>query len=82
MYRTDISLRFQDGVSDAAKRAFFLRHSMTVLGVTHSSQFFVRIPDPGPSVESLLAVLGRLRGEAEVGIVSLVPRSPLPVPDP
>ena len=50
LFRTDINLRFKVGISGSAKRAFFVRHSMTVVGVTRSGMFFVRIQDPGPRV--------------------------------
>ena len=42
VFRTDITLSFKAGISDSAKRAFFARHSMTVVGVTQSGKFFTR----------------------------------------
>ncbi|MGH9892395.1 MAG: hypothetical protein ACREA0_10505 [bacterium] len=78
VYRTDITIRFKVGVSDSAKRVFFNRHSMTVVGVTQSGQFFVRIPDPGPSAQHLFDALKVLGSEPEASIVSFIPRTPLP----
>lgn len=67
VFRRDIRLRFEDAVSDSAKQAFIEREGMTVLGVRVSDGvFFVRIPDPGPSVDSLYAALRRLRTLPEV----------------
>jgi len=78
LFRTDITIRFRIGVSDSAKRVFFDRRSMIVVGVTRSGEFFVRIPDPGPSAKSLFDVLDALRGEPAVSIVSIIPRTPFP----
>lgn len=78
VYRTDITLRFKPGVSDAGKAAFFARHLMTVLGVTQSGMFFVRIPDPGPSVQSLFQALDQLRSEPEILLVASIERTPMP----
>ena len=78
LFRTDITLRFRIGVSDSARRVFFNRHSMIVVGVTRSGQFFVRIPDPGPSAQNLFDALDALRSEPDIGIVSIIPRTPLP----
>jgi len=81
VYRTDITLRFNVGVSDSAKAAFFERRSMTVIGMTESGRFFVRIPDPGPSPQSFFAALEGLRAEPEILRVTLIPRSPMPHED-
>jgi hypothetical protein len=81
VYRTDITIRFKAGVSDSAKRVFFSRHWMTVVGVTQSGQFFARIPDPGPSFQNLADTLQVLRSEPEVFLVTLIPRTPLPTRD-
>lgn len=78
MYRTDITVRFQTGVSDAAKQIFFSRHSMTVVGVRQSGQFFVGIPDPGPLIRNLTDSLQVFRSESGVFLVTLIPRAPLP----
>jgi len=64
-FRTDIALRFKTGVSDSAKAVFFARHAMTVLGVARG-QFFVRMPDPGPSLQSFYGAIDSLRSEPEV----------------
>jgi len=77
VYRTDITLRFKDGVTDSAKAAFFRRHGMSVVGVTRSGQFFVRIPDPGPSLDSLFSLLERLRSEPEILVAASLDFSPL-----
>lgn len=66
LYRANITLRFLDAVADTSKVAFFSRHGMTVVGVTRSGRFFVGIPDPGPPVDSLFAVLQRLNDESEI----------------
>ncbi|HEY6109627.1 MAG TPA: hypothetical protein VIV56_12085, partial [Gemmatimonadales bacterium] len=76
--RTDINLRFKTGISDSGKRTFFVRHSITVVGVTRSGMFYVRIPDPGPRVQQLWKALETLRSEPEVDIVSFIPWSSLP----
>jgi hypothetical protein len=78
VYRTDISLSFRPEVSDSAKALFFERHSMHVIGVTQTGRFFVRIVDPGPTVEALQQVLERLRREPEVARAGTIPRSQLP----
>ena len=74
VYRTDIELSFKAGVPDVAKRAFFARHRMSVVGVTVGGKFFVRIPDPGPSFQNLTDTLQVLGSEPEVFVVSLIPR--------
>jgi hypothetical protein len=78
LYRTDISLSFKEGVSDSAKAGFFERHAMRVIGVTQTGRFFVRIPDQGPTVEALNAVIESLRREPEVALASSIPRENLP----
>jgi len=83
LYRANITLRFKEGVSDSAKLAFFSRHGMTVGGVTRSGKFFVGIPDPGPTLDSLMARLQRLRTEPEIRFGASLDFSPLePVRDP
>lgn len=82
LFRTDITLRFKLGVSDSAKRAFFDRHSMTVVGVTKSGMFYVRIPDPGTPVEHLWDALDALRVEPEVDIVTYIPWTSMPEANP
>ena len=77
VFRTDITLRFRAGVSDSAKRTFFAARSMTVLGVTQSGQFFVRIPDPGPLAQNLFAVLDAIRSVPGVAIVTFIPLTSL-----
>ena len=77
LFRTDISLRFKAGISDSTKRAFLLKHAMSVLGVTQSRLFFVRIPDPGPTAQNLFDALESLRRAPEIGIVSFIPRTSL-----
>jgi hypothetical protein len=81
VFRTDITLRFKVGIADSAMRDFFNRHAMSVAGVTQSGQFFVRIPDPGPSAQDLFTALDVLRGEPEISIVAFIPRTPLPQRD-
>ena len=78
LFRTDINLRFKAGISDSAKRAFFIHHSMTVVGVTRSGMFYVRIPDPGPRAQQLWDALETLRLQPEVDIVSFIPWSSMP----
>src|SRR2546426_7467546 len=56
---------------------------MTVGGVTRSGKFFVGIPDPGPTLDSLMARLQRLRTEPEIRFGASLDFSPLePVRDP
>lgn len=64
-FRTVINITFEDGVSDAAKAAFFARHSLTVLGVSPAYLFYVRIPDPGMDVQAYDALLDTLQAEPE-----------------
>lgn len=81
LFRTAISLRFKPGLSDSAKAEFFRRHSMQVIGLTRSSQFFVRVPDPGPPAENLFRLLDNVRKQPEIeNAVSLLrdPLSPSP----
>lgn len=73
LFRTDITLRFKGGVTDPAKRTFFREHTMTVLGVTRSGQFFVRIPDPGPAAQDLFDVLDTLRHSPAIGNAAVIP---------
>jgi hypothetical protein len=78
LYRTDITVRFKDTVSDSAKAAFFARHSIQVLGVTPSEEFFVRIPDPGTSAAALFAAVAELGADPNVLVAASIPRTPLP----
>jgi hypothetical protein len=75
-FRTDIQLYFKPGVSNSAKAAFFAQRSITVLGVTSYGKFFVRIPDPGPTLENFYSALDTLAAAAEVDIVAPINRSP------
>lgn len=77
LFKTVITLHFKNGVSDATKRAFFVRHSMTVIGATQSGQFFVQMPDPGPRAQDLFDALEHLGKEPEIGIAASIPRSSL-----
>jgi len=81
LYRTDIQLVFKVGVSDSAKAAFLGRHSMTVLGVTESGHFFVRMPDPGPDLKGYYGAMDRLNAEPEVYVAASLWRTPLPQRD-
>ena len=65
-FRTDLSLTFKENLSDSAKAAFFARHSMSVIGVTPTGRFFVRIPDPGSSPDAFVQIVTRIRGEPEI----------------
>lgn len=78
VFRTDINLRFKAGISDSTKRAFFSRHAMSVVGVTQSGMFYVRIPDPGPLAQDLWDALDALRIEPEIEIVSFIPWTSMP----
>ncbi len=83
LYRANITLRFKESVSDSAKREFFSRHGMTVVGVTRSGRFFVGIPDPGPTLDSLMGRLQRLRAEPKIRFAASLDFSPLePAPEP
>src|SRR5437879_10222430 len=77
LYRANITLRFKESVSDSAKLAFFSRHGMTVVGVTRSGKFFVGIPDPGPTVDSLMGRLQRLSAEPSIRCAASLGMSPL-----
>ena len=76
LYRANITLRFKESVSDSAKREFFSRHGMTVVGVTRSGRFFVGIPDPGPTLDSLMGRLQLLRTEPEIRFAASLDFSP------
>ena len=76
LYRANLTLRFKESVSDSAKIGFFSRHGMTVVGVTRSGRFFVNIPDPGPTLDSLMGRLQRLRAEPEIRFVASLDFSP------
>jgi len=76
LYRANITLRFKESVSDSAKREFFSRHRMTVVGVTRSGRFFVNIPDPGPTLDSLMGRLQLLRTEPEIRFAASLDFSP------
>jgi hypothetical protein len=71
MYRTAATLEFVDGTSDVAKRRFFARNRMTVLGVTFEGVFFVTIPDPGTSIVGFDAYFDSLRSKP--GILGALP---------
>jgi len=71
MYRTAAILEFVDGTSDVAKRRFFARNKMTVLGVTSDGEFFVRIPDPGTSIVGFDAYFDSL--QSKPGILRALP---------
>jgi hypothetical protein len=77
LYRANITLRFKEGVSDSTKIRFFSRHGMRVVGVTRSGKFFVGIPDPGPTLDSLMARLQRLSTEPEIRFAASLDFSPL-----
>src|SRR5438093_7115027 len=66
LYRANITLRFKESVADSAKIGFFSQHGMTVVGVTRSGKFFVGIPDPAPTMDSLMGRLQRLSTEPEI----------------
>lgn len=66
-YRTVITITFEAGVSNAAKAAFFARHSIAVLGVDPSADpmYYVQIPDPGMDIDAFYAAVDSLRAEPE-----------------
>jgi len=78
IFRTDISLTFKPYLTDSAKATFLERHSMRVIGVTPVGRFFVRIPDPGPTLQSLLQLIDALRAEPEVARAGWIQRDPPP----
>lgn len=78
LYRTEFGLHFQEEVTDSAKAAFFARNSIVVLGVTQGGTFFVRIPDPGPTLQAYYAAMDALRAQPEVKGVGIQFRTPLP----
>ena len=49
---------------------------MTVVGVTRSGKFFVGIPDPGPTLDSLMGRLQLLRTEPEIRFAASLDFSP------
>ena len=71
MFRTAATLEFIEGISDAAKRRFFARNNMTVLGEALEGVFFVRIPDPGNSIARFDAYFDSLKSKP--GILRALP---------
>lgn len=78
LYRTEFSLHFKEGISDSVKAAFFSRNSIVVVGVTRGGTFFVRVPDPGPSLQSYYAAMDWLAAQPEVETVGVLNRTPNP----
>lgn len=74
-FRTEIRLRFKSGVSDSAKALFLAARSMSVIGVIDGGALFVRMPDPGPTLEDYYRALDALRAAAEVDIVAPLVRT-------
>jgi hypothetical protein len=66
LFRTEAIVVFEDGVTEAAQRAFVARERLQVLGVTRQGQPYVRFADPGPSIEAYYAALANLRQQPEV----------------
>jgi len=60
------------------KAAFFARNGLQVLGVTRSGQFFVRMPDPGSTLQSFYDALDRLEADPSVLLAAPIPRNPWP----
>lgn len=77
VYRTEVALRFKDGVTDRDKAVFFSAHHLTVSGVTSVGTFFLRIRDPGPSWKAFKAVLDSLRADPRVSTATLIPHTPI-----
>jgi hypothetical protein len=77
-YRINAGLRFEPGVSDAQKQAFFATHELSVLGVTSSGLFFVQFADPGISYTAFRAFLNSLESQSEVSRIVPLVRSALP----
>jgi len=76
-YRTEVMLTLKTNLSPTAMAAFFARHAMTVWGVTETGRFFVRIPDPGPTISDFNRAIDALRREPEIDLLSGIPHSGL-----
>ena len=74
-FRTELIIVFEPGTSARARASFFARHSMDVLGVSplggsiDDGDYYVRVPDPGSTLEAYLALMATLQGEPETRYV-------------
>lgn len=66
MLRTVASIRFIPAMSDSAKQAFFVRHTLTVLAASRSGAYFVQFEDPGPVYRDFLSIIDSLHAAPEV----------------
>lgn len=79
-FRVDLKIRFKAQVGDAEVASFLAGHGMTVLGVTTSRAFFVRIPDPGTS-DGLSSLVDEYLADARVETTMVIRRGdPVEVP--
>lgn len=65
-YRTEATLLFVQGTSDTDKRLLFEQFHMSVIGVTHAGNFYVRFPDPGPSIADYRAFADQVNADPKV----------------
>jgi hypothetical protein len=77
LFRTELVLAFDSGVTDQSKQALFTTYRLRVLGVTPSGTFFVRFADRGPSFRALELFMDTLRTQADVETVAPINATPL-----
>lgn len=75
MYRTALTLSFNEGVTDVAKQAFFAQYSLTVLGVDTFGEFYVSFADPGTNINTFDALKDSLRSHPSIKYVLELYRS-------
>jgi hypothetical protein len=68
-YRTDVYLRFRNGVTDSQKAAAMTNAGATILGATKAGNYFVRFPDPGSTPVAFEAMLTAI---SQISVVSSV----------
>jgi hypothetical protein len=77
LYRTELVIVFEDGMSDASKQSILNSLGMTVLGVTAAGSFFVRFPDRGPSYQAYRAFVDSVRARPGIRVVAPINFTPM-----
>lgn len=77
VYRTEVMVAFNSGVSYESKQALFTTRRLRVLGRTPSGTFYVRFADRGPSFHALDAFMDSLRAQPGVETVAPINFTPL-----
>ena len=74
-YRSIIGIIFDDTTSGSTVRGLFARYSGTIIGgVPGDKEYFVQIPDPGPTFAALDSIVTRLNEEVGVKVARHVYR--------